>query len=94
MSYLIDFLGRILEWLVDLLLWVPQKLYELILDALATVIEAIPVPDFMANLGSLVGGLDPAIAYFAAPLQLGTGMTWVFSAMVLRFLIRRIPVIG
>lgn len=94
MSFLIDFLSRALAFLVDLLLWVPHKLYALVLDALASVLEAIPVPEFMENLGSLVAGLDPAIAYFAAPLQLGTGMTWVFSAMVLRFLIRRIPVIG
>jgi hypothetical protein len=94
MSYLIEFLGRILSWLVDLLLWVPHKLYGLLLDAFATIIEAIPVPEFMSSLGSLVAGLDPAIAYFAVPLQLGTGMTWVFSALVLRFLIRRIPVIG
>lgn len=94
MSYLIEFLERILGWLLEALLWVPQKLYELVLAGLATVLEAIPVPAFMANLGSLVAGLDPAIAYFAGPLQLGTGLTWVFTAMTLRFLIRRIPVIG
>lgn len=94
MQYLIDFLERILGWFVDLLLWVPHKLYQLVLDGLAAIVEAIPVPDFMSSLGSLVSGLDSAIAYFAAPLQLGTGMTWVFSAMVLRFLIRRIPVVG
>lgn len=94
MSYLINFLERILTWLVELLLWVPHKLYSLVLDAFAAIIEAIPVPDFMSDLGSLVAGLDPAIAYFSAPLQLGTGMTWVFGALVLRFLIRRIPVIG
>jgi len=94
MTYLIEFLENILEWFVELLLWIPHKLFELVLDALAAIIEAIPVPSFMEDLGSLVGGLDSSIAYFAGPLQLGTGMTWVFSAMVLRFLIRRIPVIG
>lgn len=94
MSYLIEFLERILTWLLEAFLWVPQKLYELVLAGLATVIEAIPVPEFMEDLGSMVAGLDPAIAYFGAPLQLGTGLTWVFTAMSLRFLIRRIPVIG
>lgn len=94
MSYLIEFLERILAWLLEVLLWVPQKLYQLVLEALAAVLEAIPVPEFMENLGSLVAGLDPAVAYFGGPLQLGTGLTWVFTAMTLRFLIRRIPVIG
>lgn len=94
MGWFKDWLTRFGQWLLEALLWVPQKLYELVTDALATVIENIPVPDFMTNLGSMVAGLDPAIAYFGGPLQLGTGLTWVFSALVLRFLIRRIPVIG
>lgn len=94
MSYLIEFLERILEWLLEVLLWVPHKLFDLVMDAFASIIEAIPVPSVMENLGSLVAGLDSSIAYFAGPLQIGTGMTWVFSALVLRFLIRRIPVIG
>jgi len=94
MDKLIEFLQRILAWLVDLLLWVPRKLYELFLDGVATVIEAIPVPGFMDNLGDMLAGLHPAIAYFSAPLQISVGLTWVFSALVLRFLIRRIPVVG
>ncbi|HMN47465.1 MAG TPA: hypothetical protein PKE27_23025 [Povalibacter sp.] len=94
MDKLIEFLQRILDWFVELLLWVPRKLWELLLDGLATVIEAIPAPGFMANLESWVSGLDPAIAYFGGPLQLGTGMTFVAVAYVLRFAIRRLPVVG
>lgn len=94
MNKLIEFLQRILEWLLDAMLWVPRKLWELILDGLASLLEAIPVPEFMSSLTSWVSGIDPAIAYFGAPLQLGTGMTWVALAMVIRFAIRRIPVVG
>ena len=64
------------------------------LDGLAAVIEAIPVPGFMANLGNYLGGLDSGVAWFAQTLQLGTGLTFVLGAYVLRFLIRRIPIIG
>jgi hypothetical protein len=94
MDKLIEFLQRILEWVVELLLWVPRKIWELLLDGLATLIEAIPVPSFMQNLGNFVGGIDPAIAYFGAPLQLETGMGFVLAAWVIRFALRRIPVIG
>lgn len=94
MGWIKDWLTRFGQWLLDVVLWAPRKLYELVTDAFATIMENIPVPSFMENLGSLVAGLDPSIAYFAAPLQLGTGMTWVFSAVVLRFVIRRIPLIG
>lgn len=94
MDKLIEFLQRILDWFIDLLLWVPRKVWALMLDGLASLIESIPVPGFMANLGSWVSGIDPAVAYFGGPLQLGTGMTFVALAWVIRFAIRRLPVIG
>lgn len=94
MDKLIEFLQRILDWFIDLLLWVPRKVWALMLDGLATLIESIPVPAFMANLGSWVSGIDPAVAYFGGPLQLGTGMTFVALAWVIRFAVRRLPVIG
>lgn len=89
-----DLIKKALQWLFDLLLWWPRKMWELLLDGLASVIEAIPVPEFMQNLTSWVSNIDPAIAYFGAPLQLGTGMTFVALAWVIRFAIRRIPLIG
>lgn len=94
MDKLIEFLQRILDWLVDLFLWVPRKLLEIFLDGLASFFEAIPVPEFMENLGNYASALDPAIGYFVAPLQLGTGLGFVILAYILRFAIRRLPVIG
>jgi len=82
------------QWLIDLLLWVPRKIFELLLDGLASVVEAIPVPSFMSGLEGWVSGLSSAIAYFGAPLQLEAGMGFVLTAWVIRFTIRRIPVIG
>jgi len=89
-----QWLDDLAQWLKDVLLWVPRKLWELLLDGLATLIEVIPVPEFMENLGSLFGGLSPAIAYFIAPMEIETGVTFVMVASVIRFAIRRIPVVG
>lgn len=89
-----DFISDALAWLYDAFLWIPRKLWELILDGLATLLEAIPVPSFMSNLESFAGGIDPGIAYFAEPLMISTGVTFVLLAYVIRFVIRRIPVIG
>lgn len=82
------------DWLRDVLLWVPQKLWDLLLDGLAAIIEAIPAPDFITNASAFFGGIPSGVAYFAAPFQLGTGVAFLVTAYVLRFLIRRIPVIG
>ncbi|MDY6948556.1 MAG: DUF2523 family protein [Pseudomonadota bacterium] len=87
-------LEDVLTWLKDLFVYIPLKIWQSVLDALAGLIEAIPVPAFMENLSSLVGALDPGIAYFVGPLNLGIGISMMLSAYVIRFLIRRLPVVG
>lgn len=94
MDKLIEFLQRILDWFVELLLWWPRKLWQLVLDGMASLIEAIPVPSFMSSLGSFASGLDPGIAFFLNDLQIGTGLGMIISAYIIRFVIRRIPLIG
>ena len=82
------------DWLRDLLLWFPRKIYELVLDGLAWVIEQIPVPAWLDNAGSYFAALDPGITYFLEAFEFTTGIGILVAAYVLRFLIRRIPVIG
>lgn len=82
------------DTLRDLLLWIPLKIWELLLDGLATVIEAIPVPGFLDQADGLFGGLPAGVVYFTDALQLEVGIGFMVSAYVIRFLIRRIPVIG
>ena len=82
------------DWLRDLVLWFPRKIYELILDGLAWVIDLIPVPGWFENAGSYFAALDPGIAYFLEAFEFSTGIGILVAAYVLRFLIRRIPVIG
>lgn len=93
MSELIDFLGEILAWLLDVLLWVPRKLYELVLDGLATVIEALPVPSWLSGADPF-GSIDAGIAFFADAFMIPEGIGIIIGAYVLRFIIRRIPVVG
>lgn len=94
MSYLIDFLEDILVWLKDLLLWLPRKLYELILDGLATVFEAIPVPDWMEDGEGFFAAISPDVVYFLDDFKFVEGFQIVLAAYLLRFLIRRIPIVG
>lgn len=94
MDRLIDLLSKALAWLIDLLLWVPRKLYQLALEGLAAFVNAIPVPDFFANASGYMASIDPGIAWFVGVLQLPYGLSVCLGAYVIRFLIRRIPIIG
>jgi len=91
-DWLTDWLDSAFAWLADLLLWVPQKVYALLLDGLATVVEVIPVPSWAAGVS--FAGIDNTIAYFAEPFHIDLALTVMVSAYTTRFLIRRIPVIG
>lgn len=94
MDRLIDLLTKALDWLIDLLLWVPRKLYQLFLEGLAAFISAIPVPAFVSNAGNYLSAIDPGIAWFVNAMQLPYGLAVCLGAYVIRFLIRRIPVVG
>jgi len=91
-DWLTDWLNAAWAWLIDLLLWVPLQVYGLALDGLATVLEAIPAPEWI--VAADFSGVHPAIAYFGGAFEIGYGISALLSAMVLRFVIRRIPVIG
>lgn len=91
---IIDFLGDMLVWVIDFVTWAVVKVLLLIFEGVLYVLNLIPVPDFMSDLDGNMAVIDPGILYFTAPFQLSTGITWIVSAYVLRFLIRRIPIIG
>lgn len=94
MSSLIEFLGEILVWLKELLLWVPRKLTELVLDGLATVVEAIPVPTFVSNASGYLAAVPPDVVFFLDGFAFEEGVAIILSAYVIRFVIRRLPIVG
>jgi len=82
------------DWLRDLLLWVPKKLWELFLDGVTAVLEAIPVPSWLSGASAVFDAIPDGVIYFAQALQLPAGLSMILGAYVLRFIIRRIPIIG
>lgn len=94
LEWFFDLVVSVLEWIVELLLWVVEKLWELILAGLAEFFEALPVPDFMSQASSYFGGIPPNVAYFLNFFAIAEGLTFITTALVIRFVIRRIPLIG
>lgn len=93
MAELIRFLGEILEWVVDFVVWAALTVYELFLEGVLAVLEAIPVPEWLSGADPFAS-IDPGVVFFIDALQVPEGIAIVLGAYLLRFLIRRIPVIG
>lgn len=93
-NWLADKLSDVLQWLFDLVLWLPKKLFSLIMDALATFFEALPVPEFVTQAAAYFQGIPSGFLFFLNYFAVGEGMAMVLGAYVLRFVIRRIPFIG
>lgn len=83
-----------LEWVYDFTLWVPHKLVEKLLDGLASFLVAIPVPEFFGAAASGLAAVPPGVAFFVSFAQIPQGIGMVLSAYGLRFIVRRIPLIG
>ena len=82
------------EWLKDLFLWLPLKLWELLLDGLAGVLDAIPVPGFITSAQGYFNGVGGNVLWTLNLFAVPEGMAMVMTALLLRFVVRRIPFIG
>lgn len=87
-----DWLTDVLQWVLDLLLWIPRKVYELFLTGILAVIEAIPVPSWAENIS--LDWIPSSMGYFLEPFNVPFGLLCITGGYLWRFLVRRIPVIG
>ena len=80
-------LGNLLTGLQEFFLWI----WDQLLSGFIYVLSLIPVPDWMTS-GSFA--LPDGILWFAGALELGYAGVVMGSAWTIRFIIRRIPIIG
>lgn len=80
--------------IIDVLLYIPRRVWELVLKALSELLNAIPVPAWIDNIPSLFSGLPTGIPWAFWLFNVAAGIGIIVAAFILRFLIRRIPVIG
>jgi hypothetical protein len=93
-SKLIEWLNAFLEWVLEVVLWLPLQLYKLLCEGLVLVLQAIPVPDWMESAATAFGAIPSGVAYFLQAMEIPFGIAVVASAYTIRFLIRRIPFFG
>lgn len=94
METLTNWFDKALDWLLDVLLYIPKKIYEWLLDSFAWIIENIPVPDFFTSMAGAFANTPLGVVYFLDIFLINEGLAIVLAAYLLRFIIRRIPFIG
>jgi ABC-type multidrug transport system permease subunit len=80
--------------ILDVLLYIPRRVFELLMSALAELLNSIPLPAALESLATLFSGIPAGVSWGFYILNLATGIALVAGAYVIRFLIRRIPIIG
>lgn len=93
MYHLFEVVG-IMDKLKDLLLWVPRTIWKELLSALAGILSAIPVPTWLQQIAGFQDAIPSGVGYFLHILKVPQGLVIIMAAYGIRFLIRRIPVIG
>jgi hypothetical protein len=94
MQWLNDWLNSFLQFFKDFALYVPKWVLQHILEALTTIINAIPVPVAFADFANASGQFTGPVVWWLTLLQVPYGIGVIFGAMLARFLLRRIPFIG
>ncbi|PHQ27412.1 hypothetical protein CLH62_07550 [Marinobacter guineae] len=84
---------KLLDALIDIVLWIPRQLYGLLVDAVELMLTWIPEIDIV-DLQGLFDGLGGQLLYFLTIFEFDYGITAMMTALMARFILRRIPFIG
>jgi hypothetical protein len=84
---------KLIDALIDIVLWVPRQLFGLLVDGVELMLNWIPEIDIV-DLQGVFDGLGGQLLYFLTVFEFDYGMTAMMTALIARFILRRIPFIG
>ncbi|WP_331345252.1 hypothetical protein [Cellvibrio sp. UBA7661] len=87
-----DFLIGVKDWFIEILLWIPQKLFDLFLKGILAAIEALPLPSFITDY-RITDYIHPDIMFFLVNSGVDIALPIVGSAYLFYFF-RRILTLG
>lgn len=84
------------QWVVDQLVAVVMVVAEWVLEGVLFFAGLVPWPAWVSGdaVETAVCSLPSGVLYFLEPMALGYGVGVVLAAWALRFLVRRLPVVG
>ena len=83
-----------LNWLGNKIAAMFMELLSWLLEALFYVLSLLPLPDWFTNPGDIAAMVPADLWYFIHLFKIPYGISVAVSALVIRFIIRRLPFIG
>lgn len=94
MQMLLDYLRSIIEWIIAFPEWVIRWVFFKFMEAFGVILGAFPAPQFLTDFATYAAALTGEVWWFLNMFKITEGFSMVISALMLRFLIRRLPVVG
>lgn len=82
------------DWFVEFILGFPDFVIKWVVDGAIEFFNWLPVPSFFQQAGGALQGIPQGVVFFLEPFRIGEGLAIVLVAFLIRFIIRRIPLIG
>jgi len=83
-----------LKFLMDLVLWGPRMLYRELADYLGAFIASLHIGEIWASIMLALTSMQQYFGYWWDLFEVTALLTSVTTALVLRFILRHLPVIG
>ncbi|ADP98860.1 DUF2523 domain-containing protein [Marinobacter adhaerens] len=84
---------KLLDALIDIVLWIPRQLFGLLVDAVELMLGWLPEIDIV-DIQGIFDGIGGELLYFLTVFEFDYGLTAMMTALIARFILRRIPFIG
>lgn len=84
---------KFIDALIDILLWAPRMMFSWLVDAIENMMGWLPEIQ-VVDVENIFNGLGGQMLYFLTMFEFSYGLTAVMTALIARFVLRRIPFIG
>ncbi|ATG90526.1 hypothetical protein [Methylomonas koyamae] len=83
-----------IKFLMDLVLWGPRYLYREIADYLGAFIKSTHIGEVWTQVITGITAFEDVFGYWWDLFELSSMLSSVITALILRFILRHLPVIG
>lgn len=91
---LFTYVHNLVTTIFKTVLVLPEFVFSKLCEGVVYFFVHFPVPDFIIDARGAFQSIPASIIFYGNALQIGPGITMILSAYLLRFILRRIPIIG